>query len=159
MYICEGLSAKGTLAVARDPKTQAIYAVRGVSANVFKLDLEGVLANKEFSDLMKIMGCNVGSKFDLSKLNFNKICVASDADIDGLFIRALLCSFFFKLYPEIILDNRLFIAEPPLYKVIDKINPFVVNRNDYVERYANAVVKEYRIGYKTNDDKIGRAHV
>ena len=152
LYICEGLSAKGTLAVARDPKTQAIFSVRGVSLNVQSLDLEKILENKEFNDLIKIMGCNVGLKFDISKLSFNKICIASDADTDGLFIRALLCTFFFKLYPEIILDNRLFIAEPPLYKVTDKTNPFVVNRNDYVERYANAVVKEYKIGYKTNDE-------
>ena len=152
LYICEGLSAKGTLAVARDPKTQAIFAVRGVSLNTQSRDLATILQNKEFNDLIKILGCNVGTKFDLSKLVFQKIVLASDADIDGLFIRALLCTFFFKVYPEIILDNRLFIAEPPLYKVVDKTNPFVVNRNDYVERYASAVIKEYRIGYRRGDD-------
>jgi DNA gyrase/topoisomerase IV subunit B len=74
------MSAKGSLKLSRDPEFQALFAIRGVSANVFKLDLAGVLANKEFNDLIKVMGCNVGTKFDMSKLQFNKIIIASDAD-------------------------------------------------------------------------------
>jgi len=80
LYICEGISARGSLRQARDPKTQALFAIRGVSANVFKLDLNGILANAEFRDLIKVMGCNVGASFDLSKLFFNKIIIATDAD-------------------------------------------------------------------------------
>ena len=80
LYIIEGDSAKGSLKLSRDPKFQALFAIRGVSANVFKIDLKGVLENKEFNDLIKIMGCNVGTKFDLNKLQFNKIIIASDAD-------------------------------------------------------------------------------
>lgn len=80
LYIIEGDSAKGSLKLSRDPKFQALFAIRGVSANVFKMDLKGVLENKEFNDLIKIMGCNVGAKFDLNKLQFNKIIIASDAD-------------------------------------------------------------------------------
>ena len=74
------MSAKGSLKLARYPKFQALFAVRGVSANVMKLDLSGVLANKEFNDLIKVMGCNVGSKFDINKLAFDKIIIATDAD-------------------------------------------------------------------------------
>lgn len=66
--------------------------------------------------------------------------------VDGLFIRSLLCSFFFKIFPEIILEGRLFIAEPPLYRVDDKKNPFVINKEDYNNRYIQKVLKEYRIG-------------
>lgn len=80
LYIIEGDSAKGSLKLSRDPKFQALFAIRGVSANVFKLDLKGVLENKEFNDLIKVMGCNVGTKFDLNRLQFNKIIIASDAD-------------------------------------------------------------------------------
>ena len=145
IFICEGLSAKGSLKLARDPKFQAIYAVRGVSANVYKLDLNGVLANEEFRNLIKVLGCNVGSKFDLSKLQYNKIIIATDADQDGLGIRSLLCSFFFKIFPEIIEDNRLFIAEPPLYRVDDKKDPLVINKKDYIQRYIKRVMKEYHI--------------
>lgn len=80
LYIVEGDSARGSLKLSRDPKFQALFAIRGVSANVFKLDLNGILENREFNDLIKIMGCNVGTKFDLSRLQFNKIIIASDAD-------------------------------------------------------------------------------
>ncbi len=151
------MSAKGSLKQARDPVYQALFAIRGVSANVFKLDLSGILANKEFADLIKVLGCNVGQKFDMSKLQFNKIIIASDADVDGLFIRSLLCSFFFKVYPEIIQDGRLFIAEPPLYRIDDKKDPFVINKNDYVKRYIQYAIKDYSVGLheiKTDETKF-----
>lgn len=151
LFIIEGDSAKGSLKQARDPKFQALFAIRGVSANVFKLSLDQVVGpkgNKEFTDLVTVMGCNIGPKFDLNKLQFNKIIIASDADVDGLFIRSLLMAFFFKLYPEIIQDGRLFIAEPPLYRVDDKHNPFVINKEDYISRYVKAASKDYKLGYK-----------
>lgn len=107
----------------------------------------GPKGNKEFTDLITVMGCNVGSKFDLNKLQFNKIIIASDADVDGLFIRSLLMAFFFKIFPEIIKDGRLFIAEPPLYRIADKKDPFVINKEDYIQRYVKAVSKDYRLGY------------
>lgn len=146
------MSAKGSLKQARDPKYQALFAIRGVSANVFKMTLDQIVGpkgNKEFTDLITVMGCNVGTKFDLSKLQFNKIIIASDADVDGLFIRSLLMAFFFKLYPEIIQDGRLFIAEPPLYRVDDKKDPFVINKEDYISRYVKAASKDYKLGYPT----------
>lgn len=149
IYIIEGDSAKGSLKQARDPLFQALFAIRGVSANVFKMTLDQIVGpkgNKEFTDLVTVMGCNVGVKFDLSKLQFNKIIIASDADVDGLFIRSLLCAFFFKMFPEIIQDGRLFIAEPPLYRVDDKKNPFVINKEDYIDRYVKAASKDYQLG-------------
>lgn len=158
LFIIEGDSAKGSLKKARDPKYQALFAIRGVSANVFKMSIDQIIGpkgNKEFTDLVTVMGCNAGIKFDLNKLQFNKIIIASDADVDGLFIRSLLMAFFFKLYPEIIQDGRLFIAEPPLYRVDDKKNPFVINKEDYVRRYVIAVAKEYQIGWiDTTNDSI-----
>lgn len=66
--------------------------------------------------------------------------------IDGLFIRSLLMAFFFKVFPEIILDGRLFIAEPPLYRVDDAKNPFVINKEDYINRYVKVASKEYKVG-------------
>lgn len=149
IYIIEGDSAKGSLKKSRDPRYQALFAIRGVSANVFKMRLDQIVGpngNKEFNDLVKVLGCNVGVKFDISKLQFNKIIIASDADVDGLFIRSLLCSFFFKVFPEIILDGRLYIAEPPLYRIDDKKNPFVINKEDYNNRYIQKVMKEYKVG-------------
>lgn len=155
LFIIEGDSAKGSLKKARDPRYQALFAIRGVSANVFKMSLDQVIGpkgNKEFTDLVTVMGCNAGIKFDLNKLQFDKIIIASDADVDGLFIRSLLCAFYFKLFPEIIQDGRLFIAEPPLYRVDDKKNPFVINKEDYIQRYVKAVTKEYKIGWHKAGD-------
>lgn len=147
LFIIEGDSAKGSLNLARDHQTQALFAIRGVSANVFKLDLKGVTDNVEFRNLILVMGCDVGDKFDLKKLNFDKIVIATDADVDGLFIRCLLLGFFLKIFPEIIEDGRLFIAEPPLYRVNDKKRPFVINKEDYVNRYIADVVKAYQLGF------------
>lgn len=161
IYIIEGDSAKGSLKLARNPIFQALFAIRGVSANVFKMTLDQIVGpkgNKEFTDLITVMGCNAGVKFDLNKLQFDKIIIASDADIDGLFIRSLLMAFFFKLFPEIIQDGRLFIAEPPLYRVDDKKNPFVINKEEYNSRYAQAASKDYKIGYPKfngNGETIG----
>lgn len=153
LYIIEGDSAKGSLKNSRNPMYQALFAIRGVSANVFKLRLDQIVGkdgNKEFNDLVTVMGCNVGVKFDITKLQFDKIIIASDADVDGLFIRSLLCSFFFKLFPEIIAAGKLFIAEPPLYRIDDKHNPFVINKEDYNNRYIIKVMKEHKIGFPIN---------
>lgn len=142
---------------ARDPVYQALFAIRGVSANVFKMTPEQIIGpkgNKEFTDLVTVMGCNVGPKFDMSKLMFDKIIIASDADVDGYFIRSLLCAFFFKMFPEIIMDGRLFIAEPPLYRVADKKNPFVINTQDYIARYVKEASKHYKVAYQKEGDTL-----
>lgn len=83
LFIIEGKSARGSLKQARDAHFQALYSIRGVSANIFKMTLDQIVGpkgNKEFTDLITIMACNVGLKFDLEKLQFNKIVIASDAD-------------------------------------------------------------------------------
>ena len=77
------MSAKGSLEQARDPRFQALFAVRGVSLNAFKCSVDQIVGpkgNKEFTDLITVMNCNIGPKFDLNKLNYNKIIIASDAD-------------------------------------------------------------------------------
>ena len=73
------MSAKGSLKNARDPRYQALFAIRGVSANVFKKDLSQLIGpngNREFTNLITVMNCNVGAKFDMTKLQFNKIIIA-----------------------------------------------------------------------------------
>lgn len=73
--------------------------------------------------------------------------------VDGYFIRSLLMAFFFKLFPEIIEDGRLYIAEPPLYRVDNKKDPFVINKVDYINRYINSILKDYKIGYQNIKDE------
>ena len=157
IFIIEGDSAKGSLKNARFPEFQALFSIRGVSLNVFKATIDqifGPKGNKEFTDLVTILGCNVGPKFDLSKLQFSKIIIASDADVDGLFIRSLLMAFFFRVLPEIILDGRLYIAEPPLYRVDNPKDPFVINKEDYNNRYVKECMKYYQIGYPIIDNGV-----
>ena len=77
------MSARGSLKQARDPNYQALFAIRGVSLNVYRATPEQIVGNggnKEFTDLVTIMGCNIGPKFDKDKLQFDKIIIASDAD-------------------------------------------------------------------------------
>ncbi len=128
-----------------------------MSANVFKMTLDQIVGkngNKEFTDLTTVLGCNVGPKFDLSKLNYDKIIIASDADVDGYWIRSLLLAFFFKVFPEIVAAGKLYIAEPPLYRINDKKNPFVINTKDYLNRYVLQASKEYKLGYKKTVNSI-----
>ena len=83
IFIVEGNSAKGGLKQARDPHYQALFAVRGVSLNVFKASPDQIVGqngNREFTDLVTVLGCNIGSKFDINKLNYDKIIIATDAD-------------------------------------------------------------------------------
>lgn len=74
--------------------------------------------------------------------------------MDGYFIRSLLLAFFFKVFPEIVADGRIYIAEPPLYRVDDKRNPFVINNADYLNRYVVQASKEYRVGFQAKKDDI-----
>ena len=127
------------------------------SANVYKLSLDQIVGqngNREFTNLTTVLGCNVGAKFNMDKLNYDKIIIASDADVDGLWIRSLLLAFFFKVFPEIVEDGRLFIAEPPLYRVDDKKDPFVINTTDYLNRYVQKASKEYHLGYKKDVNDV-----
>ena len=129
--------------------------LKTLSLNAYRVTLDQIVGpkgNKEFNDLITIMGCNVGSKFDITKLNYDKIIIASDADVDGYFIRSLLLAFFFKLYPELIEQGHIYVAEPPLYRVDDKKDPFVINNNDYINRYMRAASKDYKMGYQKIKD-------
>lgn len=157
LYIVEGDSAKGLLKLARDPKFQALFAVRGVGANVMTMSPDQVFGpkgNREYTQLMTVLGCGYGDNFDMKKLAYDIVVIASDADVDGFHIRTILLMFFFRFLPQLILEGRLYIAEPPLYRVDDKKNPFVVNKREYTRRYYEAASKFYRIGY-TTDDKGG----
>lgn len=145
IFIVEGDSAKGTTEAGRDPDTQAVFAIRGVSANAFKRDDKTILDNEEFKNLVKVLGCNFGPKFDLERLNYDKIIILTDADIDGFGIRALLSAFFIKFMPDIIKAGKLYVGIPPLYEITDKKNPFVVDKHDYVDRFIKKIRNEYEV--------------
>lgn len=120
LYIVEGDSAKGAIGQARDYRNTAILPLRGKIINALKNSEEKVLTNDIVMDLLKALGCGILDKYDVKKLNYGKICIFTDADVDGASIMCLILTFFYKYIPQLLIDKKVYWAQAPLYKI--KIN-------------------------------------
>ena len=117
LFIVEGDSAGGTAVMGRNSRTQAVLPLRGKILNTESLGLGKILKNQEISDIVETLGAGIGESFDIRRLRYGRIILLMDADSDGYHISTLLLTFFFRHMPEMIRQGRLFIAQPPLFRI------------------------------------------
>jgi topoisomerase-4 subunit B len=117
LFLVEGDSAGGSAKQARDRETQAVLPLRGKILNVAAASADKLRANQELKDLVEALGCGVGEKLEPARLRYGRVVIMTDADVDGAHIASLLLTFFWKEMRPLMAEGRIFLAQPPLYRL------------------------------------------
>jgi topoisomerase-4 subunit B len=141
VFITEGDSASGSLTKARDVQTQAVFSLRGKPMNVFNLTKKIVYENEEFNLLQHALNIEDG----LDGLRYNRIVIATDADVDGMHIRLLMLTFFLQFFPDLVRKGHLYILETPLFRVRNKQKTFYCFTDEEKQKAIRAVGKNPEI--------------
>ncbi|CCZ02605.1 aTPase/histidine kinase/DNA gyrase B/HSP90 domain protein [Paraprevotella clara CAG:116] len=149
IFITEGDSASGSITKSRDVTTQAVFSLRGKPLNCFGLTKKVVYENEEFNLLQAALNIEDG----LDGLRYNKVIVATDADVDGMHIRLLMITFFLQFFPELIKKGHVYILQTPLFRVRNRKNKIGKQKLKELEEEAKAAKSDFITRYCYSDEE------